>query len=98
MKNILLRNPRRLIVALSVALYLRFLLTPTAWLFYELHHLTGVDAIYWGYSLFKGLGYYLGVWPYHSLLCFAIALLIAVPWRESYRSFKSGTTERGEAA
>lgn len=69
------------LIALAVALYLRFLLIPTGVLFYELHHATGVDAIYWGYSAFKGAGYYFGVWPYQTLACCAVAvLIIGVGW------------------
>jgi len=52
------------------------MLIPTGWLFYELHHATGIDAVYWGYSIFKGAGYYFGVWQYQSLACVLVALTI----------------------
>jgi hypothetical protein len=58
-----------LLLGLGLALYLRFLLIPTAVLFYELHHLTGIDFIYWGYSGFKVAGYYFGVWEHQTLAC-----------------------------
>ncbi len=80
---------RRVIVALAVAFYLKFLLLPTASLFYELHHLTGVDAVYWGYSVFKAAGYYFGNWSNQTLACVVVAVLIIVPWREAYRALKS---------
>ena len=78
----LARYKRALLISISVGLYLKFLLIPTGVLFYELHHATGIDFIYWGYSIFKGVGYYFGVWEYQTLTCvlvsvslFAIAVL-----------------------
>ena len=82
MKQILRGYPRRLLVALMVALWLRFLLIPTAWLFYELYHLTGVHAVYWGYGLFRAVGYYFGGWPYQTVACVVVAVVIGMPWRE----------------
>lgn len=71
----------RLLIALAVGLYLYFLLPLTATGFYELYHLTGVDAIYWGYSAFKAAGYYFGTWEYRVHTCLAVAALILVlPW------------------
>ena len=78
----LARYKRALLISIAVGLYLKFLLIPTGVLFYELHHATGIDFIYWGYSIFKGAGYYFGVWEYQTLTCvlvsvslFAIAIL-----------------------
>ena len=78
----LARYKRALLISIAVGLYLKFLLIPTGVLFYELHHATGIDFIYWGYSIFKGAGYYFGVWEYQTLTCvlvsvslFAIAVL-----------------------
>lgn len=79
------RYRKRLIIAVAVALYLRFLLPATAWLFYELYHLSGIGPVYWGYSLFKAAGYYFGQWPGQSAACIAVALLIATPWRALFR-------------
>ena len=62
-------------VGIGVGLYLRFLLLPTAVLFYELHHATGLDFIYWGYSGFKIAAYYFGVWEYQTLACIAAGLV-----------------------
>ncbi|WP_116364104.1 hypothetical protein [Parahaliea mediterranea] len=72
---------RRLILGIVVALFFRFLLVPTAWMFYELYHLTGWNVVYWGYSLFKVGGYYFNHWPYQTFTCIALGLIIAVPWR-----------------
>lgn len=88
---------RRLLIAIGVALYLKFLLLPTAVAFYELHHLTGVDGIYWGYSLFKAAGYYFGVWPYQTAVCIAVAVLIAMPWRRAARLVKRRLPKPGVA-
>ena len=63
-----------LLLGLVVALYLRFLLLPTAVFFYELHHLTGIDFIYWGYSGFKVAGYYFGVWEHQTITCVVVAI------------------------
>jgi len=67
-----------LIIAIAVVQYLYFLLPATAVLFYELHHLTGVDSIYWGYTIFKAGGYYFGIWPYKLLACAAVAAAIVI--------------------
>lgn len=82
------RYRKRLIIAVAVALYLRFLLPATAWLFYELYHLVGVDPVYWGYSLFKAAGYYFGQWPGQTAACLLVALLIATPWRALFRRIR----------
>ena len=69
---------KRWLVALVVGLYLYFLLPATATLFYELYHLTGIDAVYWGYSGFKIAGYYFGTWQYQLLACLLVAATIIV--------------------
>lgn len=67
--------------AIGLGLYLKFLLEPTGWLFYELHHLTGIDAIYWGYTVFRGGGYYFNTWEYQNLACVTVSLVILlVAW------------------
>jgi type IV secretory pathway TraG/TraD family ATPase VirD4 len=71
-------STKRLIVAIGLGLYLYFLLPATATVFYELYHLVEIDAIYWGYSIFKAAGYYFGVWAYQAYACIAVALLILV--------------------
>lgn len=71
--NIFTRHKTALFVAFAVGFYLKFLLIPTAVLFYELYHATGIDFVYWGYSIFKGAGYYFGVWPYQTITCVLVA-------------------------
>lgn len=69
-------SKRGMIWGLALALWLYFLLPATAVMFYELYHLTGVDAIYWGYSAFKAAGYYFGIWPYKLLVCALAGLAV----------------------
>lgn len=85
----------RILVAVSVGLYLRFFLPATAVLFYESYHLTQIGPIYWGYSLFKAAGYYFGTWPYQTLVCLLVALAIVVPWGNALRAIRSRTNEQG---
>ena len=63
---------------LAVALYLRFGLEPTGWLFYELSFATGVDWLYWGYSGFRGAGYAFSLWTYQLLACAVAGLLVGL--------------------
>ena len=74
----MLKANRRWFVAAAVGLYLYFALPATATMFYELHHFTGIDFVYWGYSGFKAAGYYLGVSQYRLLICALIAAAIIV--------------------
>jgi hypothetical protein len=62
---------------LVVALFLRFGLEPVGWFFYELCHATGIGALYWGYTVFRGAGYAFGLWPYQPLACLAAGLLVS---------------------
>ena len=63
---------------LVLALFLRYGLEPTGWLFYELSHATGIDGLYWGYSIFRGGGYAFGLWPYQTLACVVAGVLLSV--------------------
>lgn len=84
----LLRHYRNAFIAATLlALYLRFGLPATAMLCYELHHLTGIDFIYWGYSIFKVAGYYFGVWAYQTASCVlaGLALFLVLAWRGARR-------------
>ncbi len=73
---------KKMIWALLIAAWLYFLLPATATLFYELYHLTGVGAVYWGYSGFKAAGYYFGNWEYKWLACLgAAAIILLLPGR-----------------
>ncbi|NND66527.1 MAG: hypothetical protein HKN19_02970 [Halioglobus sp.] len=69
-------TPKRITCALVIAGWLYFLLPATATLFYELYHLTGIGAIYWGYSGFKAAGYYFGIWKFQWLACIVVAGII----------------------
>jgi hypothetical protein len=69
---------RRGLIAIAVAIYLYFFLPATATLFYELYHLTHIDAVYWGYSGFKAAGYYFGIYEYRLPVCALVALTIAI--------------------
>ena len=73
-------GPRRLLLGVSVSVYLLFLLEPTAWLFYELYHLSGIGVIYYFYSGFRTAGVYFGQWAYQWPVCLAIGVLTALPW------------------
>ena len=68
---------RALIWGLLVGLYLRFGLEPTGWLFYEASHATGVEPLYYGYSVFRGGGYFFGLWPYQTLACVLAGIVVA---------------------
>ena len=80
----------RLLAGLGVAVYLYALLGATATLFYELHHLTGVGFIYYGYSVFKAASFYFGEWHYQWLACLLAGLLVALPWWRYLRSKLGG--------
>tara|TARA_R110000823_G_scaffold305166_3_gene427080 strand:+ start:5387 stop:5644 length:258 start_codon:yes stop_codon:yes gene_type:complete len=69
---------RRWLLAIAVVVYLYFLLPVSAVMFYELYHLTKIDPVYWGYSIFKAAGYYFSTWEYrvHSLVAVAVAILL----------------------
>lgn len=90
MNSFLVVSKRRVALAISAAIFLRFLLLPTANAFYELYHFTHLDPFYWGYSFFKVTSYYLATWPYQNVACVGIPLLIVVPWRKVFRSMKTG--------
>ena len=79
----LLNHRKALIAAALLTLWLRFGLTATAMFFYELYHLTGVEFVYWGYSLFKVAGYYFSVWSLQTLASVAAGALLFLlfSWR-----------------
>ncbi len=88
---------RSLLLAMVIVVYLKFLLEPTAWMFYELHHLSGIDAVYWGYSLFRGAGYYFGEWEYQNLTIAGVALaIIAIAWWRGINASHKDIESSGE--
>ncbi|MEH6593136.1 MAG: hypothetical protein V7746_22895 [Halioglobus sp.] len=74
---------RALAWGVGVALYLRFGLEPTGWLFYEASHALSVDWLYWGYSVFRGGAYALSLWDYQAAACILIgaACGLMIQWR-----------------
>ena len=78
---------RSFLWGLCIALYLRFGLEPTGWLFYELSHATGVDGLYWGYSVFRGAGYAFSLWSHQLLACIVAGALVGliIQWRAGKR-------------
>ncbi|MBI58066.1 MULTISPECIES: hypothetical protein [Spongiibacter] len=83
-------RPTRVLLGVALALYLYALLGATATLFYELYHLTGFGAIYYGYSAFKAAAYYFGSWEYQWLACLLVGALVALPWWRFLRSAIGG--------
>lgn len=71
-------STRRSVIGIAVGLWLYYLLPATGFLFYELYHLTGIDAVYWGYSAFKLGDYYFGLSGYKLATCVLVALAIAI--------------------
>lgn len=76
---------------LVVALYLRFGLEPTAWLFYEASFAVNIDALYLGYQGFRGVNYLLAQNAMLTPVCIVAGLVIAVlvQWRQSRKEKKS---------
>lgn len=76
---------------LVVALYLRFGLEPTAWLFYEASFALDIDALYLGYQGFRGGNYLLTQSAMLTPVCIGAGLLVAllVYWRQSRKEKKS---------
>ncbi|MDG2271914.1 MAG: hypothetical protein P8L39_06415 [Halioglobus sp.] len=76
---------KAVIWGLIAGFYLRFGLEPTGWLFYEASHSLGIEALYWGYSVFRGAGYAFSLWPYQAIACLLAGLLVGglVWWRST---------------
>lgn len=63
---------------LGIALYLRFGLEATGWMFYEASHALGADWLYWGYTIFRGAGYAFGMWGLQTLACVIVGVLVGL--------------------
>jgi hypothetical protein len=84
-------------ISSSVVLYLKFLLLTTAGLFYELHHLTAVEFVYWFYSAFKITAVYFAQWPAQNLFLILLWLALTglIYWRKRRKG--EGAAERPTA-
>ena len=74
---------RALASGTAVALYLRFGLEPTGWAFYWLSQTLDLAWLHWGYSAFRGAGYFFGLWALQLWACIGIGLAVAAlaGWR-----------------
>ena len=78
---------RALLWGVAIALYLRFGLEPTGWLFYEASHALSIDGLYWGYTVFRGAGYAFGLWSYQLITCIGVGAVVGLLiWRRSARA------------
>lgn len=70
---------------LAIALYLRFGLEPTGWLFYEASFAFNIDALYLGYQAFRGGKYLLEQSAMLTPACLVAGVVAAllVQWRVS---------------
>ena len=48
------------------------------WGFYELSHTTGIESLYFGYSLFRSLDHIFSLWPHHNYLCLALGTIVSL--------------------
>jgi hypothetical protein len=74
------KNIKALLWGVLLAIYLRFGLEPTGWLFYEASFAFGIDGLYWGYSIFRGGAYALSLWSFQNIFCIGLGLLLAI-WK-----------------
>lgn len=65
-----------LVISLLIALYLKFLLLPSAMLMFELYHLLNVDLVYHLYSGFKVTSYLFNHWAYQDITCLLVAAVV----------------------
>lgn len=70
---------------LVVALFLRFGLEPTGWLFYQASFALHIDALYLGYQGFRGGHYLLEQSALLTPVCIVAGIIVAllVQWRLS---------------
>jgi hypothetical protein len=74
------KNIKALLWGILLAIYLRFGLEPTGWLFYEASFAFGIDGLYWGYSIFRGGAHALSLWSFQNIFCIGLGLLLAM-WK-----------------
>jgi len=72
-----LKNHRTsLVSSIAIALYIKFLLLPTATFFFEAYHLVKVEVLYVGYQIFKVAGYAYSKSEAENTIAIAVALLV----------------------
>jgi len=77
MSETFLKTHRKgLLLALGLALYIKFFLLPTATLFYEAYHLLKIELLYVGYQVFKVAAYTMSVWQYRHIALLAITIFV----------------------
>jgi predicted tellurium resistance membrane protein TerC len=76
----MLKKIKALLWGVSLAIYLRFGLEATGWLFYEASFLLGIDVLYWGYSIFRGGAHALSMWSLQNLFCVGLGIFLAI-WK-----------------
>lgn len=63
-------------VGLLAGVWVQWGMVPTAWLFYEGYHATGIDLLYLIYTGLKAGGDILDWWPMHPWISLASALVV----------------------
>lgn len=61
----------------ATALFVGFGLEPFGWLFYEASHALSIDWLYWGYSVFRGAAFALGLYGYQLIASVLAGLAVA---------------------
>jgi len=74
-------NRKGLMASLVAAVYVKFLLLPTATFFYEAYHLLKLDFLYIGYQVFKAAGYAMSGWDYSNLTVVVVTVTVFLIYR-----------------
>jgi len=65
-----------LIASVATAVYIKYLLLPTATFFFEAYHLLKIEFLYVGYQVFKVAGYAMSVWEHKNLTLIGITVFV----------------------
>lgn len=77
MINCWLATYRKGLISSAVfAVYIKFLLLPTATFFFEAYHLLKLEFLYVGYQLFKVAGYTMSVWDYRNVAAVMAGVIV----------------------
>lgn len=79
---------------LAVALYCRFGLEATGWLFYQMSHTLAIDWLYWGYSVFRGAGHFASLWQYQNIACAVLGGVVFLLLIGREKAKNSGVSDR----